>query len=132
MSGHQVLTTVHARSALAGLSRLRELGSLPSILANNLVAIAAQRLVRKRCQYCHAGGCVQCLGTGYLGRQLLLELLVISPSLAALIAADAPHQELLDCALVNGFMPLHEHGRRLVEQGVTTSEELERVLGRSL
>ena len=99
MSGHQVLTTVHARSVLAGLSRLHELGSQPSILANNLVAIASQRLLRKKCLLClgRKGTCSQCLSTGYQGRQLVLELLVVTPALAQLIAAEATHQELLEC-----------------------------------
>ncbi|ASJ76241.1 putative type II secretion system protein HxcR [Granulosicoccus antarcticus IMCC3135] len=133
MSGHQVLTTVHARSVLAGLSRLRELGSLSSILANNLVAIASQRLVRKVCQHCEAGGeqCSHCLGSGYVGRQVVLELLIITPALAALIASSATHQELLDCALLEGFIPLQEQGIRLVRQGITTVEELDRVFGQS-
>ena len=134
MSGHQVLTTVHARSVLAGLSRLRELGSLPSILANNLAAIASQRLVRKRCSHCQGGEntCPNCLSTGYQGRQLVLELLVITPALAELIAADATHQELLDCALEEGFVPLREQGLKLVAQDVTTMDELDRVFGRAL
>lgn len=134
MSGHQVLTTVHARSVLAGLSRLRELGSLPSILANNLVAIASQRLVRKRCPVCQAAGnvCAHCLSTGYLGRQLVLELLEVTPALAELIAADATHQELLECALEEGFVPLRQQGLKLVAQDVTTMDELDRVFGQAI
>ncbi len=134
MSGHQVLTTVHARSVLAGLSRLRELGSLPSILANNLVAIASQRLLRKCCLVClgRKGACSKCLSTGFQGRQLVLELLVVTPALAQLIAAEATHQEMLDCALQEGFVPLREQGLKLVAQGVTTMDELDRVFGRAL
>lgn len=134
MSGHQVLTTVHARSVLAGLSRLRELGSLPSVLANNLVGIASQRLVRKTCLVCQGRKqtCPPCLSTGYQGRQLVLELLVVTPALAQLIAAEATHQELLECALQEGFVPLREQGLKLVAQGVTTMDELDRVFGRAL
>jgi general secretion pathway protein E/type IV pilus assembly protein PilB len=153
MSGHQVLTTVHASSALAGLSRLRELGAMPAMLASNLVAIASQRLMRKRCDGCCDAvrearrktaedmrrnacaeafgqtGCSQCHGTGYRGRQVIMELLVITPAVAAQVAADASHQSLLACALRENFVPLHDQGKRLVDQGISSSEELERVLG---
>lgn len=131
MSGHQLLTTVHAGSALSGLSRLRELGALPALLGNNLLAIAAQRLVRRLCLACRGStsGCGQCRQTGYRGRQVIMELLVVTPRLATLIAADASQQVLLECALREGFVPLLEHGQRMVDQGCTSKEEMERVLG---
>ncbi|MGQ7845374.1 GspE/PulE family protein [Granulosicoccus sp. 3-233] len=132
MSGHQLLTTVHASSAMAGLARLKELGALAGQLAENLMAIASQRLVRRFCQECEGrrDRCQACQGSGYQGRQLIMELLLITPPLAALIAKDEPAQVLLECARTQGFRTLREQGEGLVRQGLTSRKEIERVLGR--
>ncbi len=132
MSGHQLLTTVHASSALAGLARLRELGALAGQLAENLMAIASQRLVRKFCPVCDgsATDCHSCQGSGYQGRQLIMELLLMNDALAALVAKGAGPQQLLDCARQHGFRTLREQGEQLVSQGITSEREIERVLGR--
>ena len=137
MSGHQVLTTVHANSALAGLTRLRELGAPPALLADNLVAVASQRLIRICCGHCDDRYdakslmlCPSCHGSGFHGRQAVIELLVVTPELARLIVSGANQEELLHCALRDGFVPLLEQGQRLIDQHLTTASELERVLGR--
>lgn len=132
MSGHQVLTTVHASSALAGLARLRELGALNGQLADNLVAIASQRLLRKRCPDClgATNGCLSCQGCGYRGRQLVMELLLVTPQISALIATDASPGVLLECARKQGFRELRQQATELVKSSVTTTVEVDRVLGR--
>ncbi len=132
MSGHQLLTSVHAASAVAGLARLKELGALPGQLAENLMAIASQRLVRSVCQSCNgrAEECPDCQGSGYRGRQLIMELLLVTPQLAPLIARDEPVDVLLECARTSGFRTLREQGEQLVRQGRTSQREIERVLGR--
>lgn len=132
MSGHQVLSTVHAQSALAGLARLRELGAGPGQLADNLIAIASQRLLRLCCRDCSGEDpeCRGCYGSGYQGRRLVMELLLITPRLSALIAADASPQALVDCAQEQGFRTLRYRALQLVKQGVTRDAELDRVLGR--
>lgn len=134
MSGHQLLTTVHAASALAGLARLRELGAMPGQLAENLMAIASQRLLRKVCSVCQKGEehCHACLGSGYHGRQLVMELLVVTPPIAALIAADVSSSVLLECAQQHGFKTLRQQAEQLVRQGITSDREVERVLGREV
>ncbi|NND89617.1 MAG: type II/IV secretion system protein [Granulosicoccus sp.] len=132
MSGHQVLTTLHARSALAGLSRLHEFGAMPGLLAENLTGIASQRLLRTRCQACinNQAHCEVCLDSGYQGRQMIIELLVMTPALVALVRAGASERDLRICAREGGFTDLREQAMRLVEQGLSTQAELERVLGR--
>lgn len=146
MSGHQVLTTVHASDSVAAIGRLLELGAVPSVLAASLVCVIAQRLVRQRCacQFspahvlkamdddggtAHAGVCHECRGSGYYGRAALLEMLFITPALQALIVKQAADALLRRQALSEGLETLHMAGLELIRAGRTTSAELERVLG---
>lgn len=141
LSGHPVLTSVHAGSAIAGLSRLRELGATPGQLAENLNGLAALRLLRKCCPDCAGQSsadadivlrrvdCPLCRGTGYRGRQLLMELLVVTPAIAALIARQAGADELQEQSVRAGFRTLRQEAQSLVERGVTNRREVDRVLG---
>lgn len=131
-TGHLLLTTVHASSVFGAITRLRELGAQGAVLGANLLAVASQRLVRKCCHGCSAGSgmCVHCQGVGFKGRQVLLELLVITPQLAELIATDASLTEIKALAVASGFISLREHASLLIDSGVTTDDEVDRVLGR--
>ena len=131
-TGHLVLTTVHARSVFGALTRLRELGAQGSVLASNLLAVASQRLVRTRCCRCSGSNnaCVHCYGIGFQGRKILLELLVVTPELVALIATDAPLAEIEMLAVSSGFVSMREQAYLLVDSGITTEDEVDRVLGR--
>lgn len=131
MTGHQVLSTVHAQDTFAALDRLKELGASGPLLAANLAALASQRLLRKHCLSCEGGAeqCAACRGTGYHGRQVIMELLPITPEMAALIRAGAARQDLEATAIQQGFTPLEQHARLLLDQGMTTASEIQRVLG---
>lgn len=135
LTGHRVLASLHAGSAVTALSRLRELGIEPERLHGNLCGIIAQRLLRRRCTRCteapspeNAATCPQCAGSGYLGRQAVLEILRIDPHLDALLAARANPAEILTAARAAGFTPLAEKGMQLVRKGITTRAEVARVI----
>jgi general secretion pathway protein E/type IV pilus assembly protein PilB len=146
MTGHQVYATLHAKNALGALGRLQDLGIRAETMAENLNAVIAQRLVRCLCtqcrgQRCDANAsidhaidqstptCQACLGQGYRGRQALLEILPIDASLADLIAQQASSSEMLTYAYAHQFQSLHMQGQRLVQAGITSTQELRRVLG---
>ncbi len=151
MTGHQVFSTLHTNSAVGAISRLLDLGILPDLLAGNIIGIVGQRLVRKLCVHCRredqpdemerrllgvdvevslyrAQGCELCDHQGYKGRLALLELLKMDPELDELITTRRPVRELLAAALDRGFRPLAEDGIRRVLEGVTTLDELSRVV----
>ena len=134
MTGHSVLTTVHAKNVFGAIDRLVELGVNRKLLASHLLCIAAQRLIRKRCSSCSGldSTCSLCRGDGFYGRKAIVELLVVCPAIAALISSAAEHQIILAEAVRLGFVSLHEHGELLVQQGVSTNKEMQRVLGGSV
>lgn len=133
-SGHQVLTTIHAGSAHATLTRLRELGAKSHVLASCLSAIIAQRLVRKTCQMCKGAGerCGVCHGTGFHGRQIVLEILQIDDTISRQIADDANVTEIVSASLASGFTTMRQQGQHWVDAGIVSGAELDRVLGRDI
>jgi general secretion pathway protein E/type IV pilus assembly protein PilB len=153
MTGHQVYSTLHTNSAVGAIPRLHDIGIVPDILAGNIIGIIAQRLVRKLCHTCRqshdpearerrllglkptektmlfrAVGCEQCDYQGYLGRMGILEMLRIDGGIDELIARRATTNEILTAARTRGFRPLAEDGLRLVRAGVTSLDELMRVV----
>ncbi|MDB4224927.1 GspE/PulE family protein, partial [Granulosicoccus sp.] len=133
MTGHSVLTTVHAKNVFGAIDRIVELGVNRKMLATHLLCIAAQRLIRKRCTRCSGldSTCSLCRGDGFYGRRAIVELLVVCPTISALISSAAEHPILLAEAVRLGFVSLHEQGESLVQQGVSTNKEMQRVLGAS-
>ena len=146
LTGHQVFATLHAASAIAALTRLRELGVEQHMLHGNLIGVVAQRLIRRLCPHCRssrpassaemawlklphlaiAGQCVNCKQQGYSGRLALLEILRIDPALDNLLAEGASPPRLLEQARASGFRPLSEGGLDLLRAGETTLEEIAR------
>lgn len=154
MTGHLVLTTVHARDGLGTIFRLLDLGVEPFLIASALNLVLAQRLVRKLCPYCkvpakprlehlqgmgrHAegvsqiyfpGGCPRCLGTGYNGRQGIFELVTATEELKDVILKRPTLQELKRAVSNTVFCSLRDSGYQLVAQGITSVDEIDRVLG---
>ena len=154
MTGHQVYSTLHSNSAIGAIPRLLDTGVLPDIMAGNIIGIIGQRLVRKLCVHCKqeyeiskyerqilklgvgsevppvflARGCKQCDHTGYKGRLGLLELLRFDTELDDLVAKRASVRELLKVARSKGYTTLADDGIRRVLEGVTSMDEIARVL----
>ena len=158
LTGHLVLTTLHANDALAALVRLRDMRVEPFLLASTVVGVVSQRLVRRLCAHCAepttyprglvmplglfdpddapeqfefdtAKGCIHCNHQGFRGRVGVFEVLRIDDHLRPLIASDAPLSELRREALRHGLLlPLKDYCRYLLTRGITTPEEIGRVL----
>ncbi|MGD9791113.1 MAG: GspE/PulE family protein [Phycisphaerales bacterium] len=128
LTGHLVLSTLHTNDAPSAVTRLLDLDIEPFLVASSLSAVLAQRLVRRTHAECGGRGCALCLGTGYRGRIGLFELLVMDEHLRSMVTARATALDLRARAESTGMRSLSDAGRELVEQGVTTREELERVV----
>lgn len=153
MTGHQVFTTLHTNSALGAIPRLLDIGVLPDILAGNIIGIVAQRLVRKLCKHCkepyspddierhilkiddddpiqlyRSTGCPRCDDMGYKGRMSIMEVLRMNHDMDELIAQRATQKELRKLANEQGFVPLVDDGIRRIKQGLTSLEEVSRVI----
>ncbi len=154
MTGHQVFTTLHTNSAIGAIPRLLEIGVLPDIMAGNIIGVIGQRLVRKLCVHCkqvyspsklerqilrlgigseappvyRASGCQKCEHSGYKGRLSLMELLRFDSELDELVARKATMRDVLKDARAKGFSTLSEDGIRRVLEGVTSMDEISRVL----
>ena len=139
LTGHLIFSTLHTGSACACVSRLLEMEIEPHLLASSLRAIVNQRLVRRLCPVC--GGrressrpappndCPACMGTGYQGRVVLAELLVLDQRLRSAILRRADTAGLQQAADAGGRPMLRDEARRAVEAGLTDREEVRRVLG---
>lgn len=155
LTGHLVYSTLHTNSAIATLARLFDLGLKPYVIASALEGIVAQRLVRKICEHCrepvqptpeqrqrlsglftagqlptfHGKGCNHCYNTGYRGRVGLYEVLIPDEELLHLITSDSSIRDINQMAKSKGMRTLLDDAREKVAQGVTTMEEVLRVLG---
>ncbi|MEO5657555.1 MAG: type II secretion system ATPase GspE, partial [Nitrospiria bacterium] len=153
LTGHLVFSTLHTNDAAGAVTRLLDMGIEPFLAASSVVAIVAQRLVRVLCPHCRqvypptanelarlglgadggpvtcyrAGGCGECLTTGYRGRTGIYEILVMDDELRALILAKADANTIKTQAIKGGMATLREDGARKVLDGVTTTEEVLRV-----
>ncbi len=153
MTGHQVYSTLHTNSAIGAIPRLLDLGILPDILAGNVIGIVAQRLVRKLCTVCcesydpdpiekkllgideHATqilyrpvGCDECDGVGYRGRLALMEVFRVDSDIDELIISHSSMRALRRMAHDKGFVPLVDDGIRRIIEGITSIEEVSRVI----
>ncbi len=155
MTGHLVLTTVHAQTAAAAFARLQDMGIAPYMLANSINCVVSQRLVRKLCTSCrsaaeateaeraelgldpdtptqlyHPVGCRACGNTGYHGRTAIYEVLPVTSEIRKLMGHTT--EEIHDEAVKDGMITLEQDGRRIVLEGATSLEEVRRVTGNSL
>jgi len=151
LTGHLVLSTVHTNSAVAAITRLRDMGVEPFLLASTVKGILAQRLVRKLCSACKTlaensdelkarfdvdeneaatffspVGCSACSGKGYRGRIGIYELALVDSDLRRLIQEGASEQDM-EVTAFGGRNTLASNGRELVLAGITTIEEVLRV-----
>ncbi len=153
-TGHLVLATLHTNDAMSAVSRLSDLGLDRTTISSVLRGAVAQRLVRRVCPDCvapivgalnekeerlaaqfgeqptyRAVGCAKCNHTGYRGRIPLVEVAIVSPSMAEHISGGATAMQLQRTAITQGMRPLREVALDHVRKGETTLEEIERVLG---
>ena len=154
LTGHLVLTSLHANDSVSALLRMRDLGVPPYLIASSVAGIVSQRMVRVVCQGCavsanrpvgeqeayfdamgerratftYGAGCNVCAHTGYRGRTGVFEVLSLTERLRQLFLSDAPRQQLLDQALHDGMTMLRRDGMLKVRDGVTTPYEVTRVL----
>ena len=154
LKGHMVLTSLHTNNTVASITRLIDIGIKPYLIASAIEGIIAQRLVRKVCQHCKtttppdakllevlilpavafgevsAGkGCSHCNNTGYLGRIAILEIFVMNEEFSELISTNYRESEIRNLARAGGMKTLIEDGIEKVHRGITTLEELVRVIG---
>lgn len=122
LTGHLVITTLHAGSCKGVFERLLVLCRDASAVASSIELVLNQRLVRRICAECGGKGCATCLKTGYHGRVPVIESVRVTDAMRRRIAAHDPD-------LPVATPSLEEHGRALAAEGITDARELRRVLG---
>jgi len=158
LTGHLVFSTLHTNDAPGAIVRLLDMGVQPFFTASAVIGVAAQRLVRTICPECKESyrpsraelqwldlpdnradlkpvpilsrgkGCNFCFNTGYRGRTGIFEVLKIDEDIRGLILTQAPASEIRKVALTKGMKSLREMGREKVLQGISTVEEVQRVI----
>jgi type IV pilus assembly protein PilB len=155
LTGHLVLSSLHATESVAALYRLLDMGIEAFLIASSVTAVVAQRLIRRNCPNClepyspsteelafirsvggagvdpvenfqHGAGCHFCAHTGYLERTGVYEVLAVTDEVRELIVQRAPHDEMRKLALSQGMRTLQEQAMRLVRDGSTTAAEVMR------
>ncbi|MBU0614012.1 Flp pilus assembly complex ATPase component TadA [Patescibacteria group bacterium] len=158
LTGHLLLSTFHANDAATSIPRLLDMGTEPFLLSSTLEAVVAQRLVRKICEHCRYSenlkvdevakqypaikkvikektvtlykgkGCDVCGHSGYFGRTGIFEIIVASAEINSLIMKNPTSQAIWELARQEGSVSMYEDGIQKVLHGVTTIDELERVV----
>jgi general secretion pathway protein E len=152
LTGHLVLSTLHTNDAISAVTRILDMGIEEYLVSGALVAIQAQRLVRKICPHCKketvlperlmkdirqylpenptfykGEGCKECGMSGYKGREMISEVLTISETFSRMIARNASKEEMTKQAIEEGFISMFEDGVHKSLEGKTTVEEIYRV-----
>lgn len=154
LTGHLVFSTLHTNSAAGAMTRLIDMDVEPFLIASSLIAVAAQRLIRKICPHCKkpmeitedvyqrlnlkpdewkgikaykGQGCDKCNGTGYLGRMAVVEVLVMNPELQALVIQKKSSDVIHEVAVKHGMETLFQNALGYFRTGQTTLEEVLRV-----
>jgi type IV pilus assembly protein PilB len=150
LTGHFVLSSLHATDAVAALQRFLDMGIESFLIASSVIGVVGQRLVRRNCAHCVAPyeptaeeiafyeesgghpkdqfvrgeGCNFCAKTGYQDRVGVFELLRITDSIKELVLQNAPHEKILAVAVSEGMRTMQQEAIRLVERDVTTIGEI--------
>jgi len=127
LTGHLVFSTLHTNDAPSAVTRLIDMGIEPFLISSSVIGVLSQRLVRAICRDCKGKGCKVCLQTGFKGRIGIFELMVPDQKIRELINAKASSDQIRSAAIEAGMQQLYEDGRKKVEDGVTTIEEVLRV-----
>ncbi|MEK6707119.1 MAG: ATPase, T2SS/T4P/T4SS family, partial [Bdellovibrionota bacterium] len=152
LTGHLVLSTLHTNDASGAATRLIDMGVEPFLVASSLLGIVAQRLIRKVCEKCrapskltefqmqelgvthlpektavyNAKGCPTCSQSGYSGRTVVHELMIVDDQIRSLIVRNSDSGTIKKAAIEGGMITLREDGVSKVLQGITTVDELMR------
>lgn len=155
LTGHLVLSTLHTNGTIASITRLKDMGVKPYVICEALLCIISQRLVRRVCSRCTAedpvpdevllslglerrnlsfiprkgAGCEHCNGSGYSGRIGLFEVFLMNEKLKKMIRQDASESELTRAARQEGMTTIFDDAVEKMASGLTTCEEILRVLG---
>lgn len=153
-TGHLVLSTIHTNDSISTITRLQSLGVSSNLIASSLLGALSQRLVRRICDNCETvydpdpkllevfgdhlnrkefhkgGGCPKCNRTGFRDRIGIFELFYIDDDLQDMIQMESSLNEILNVSLLKDMLPLTVDGLLKVDQGITTVEELLRVIPR--
>ncbi len=147
LTGHLLLSTLHTNNAISTIDRLIDMSAKPYLIASALRLIIAQRLVRKLCPKCkqkstkvyeikgdffEAKGCEYCHHSGYQGRELISECLYIDEEIAQVIREGGYKNKILELAKAKGFQSMFEQGLQKAKEGITSIDELLRVLNEAL
>jgi len=150
LTGHLLLTTLHADTSTIALRRLLDMGLEPYLLNNSIIGINAQKLVRLICVNCKeeyepddwereavkhiegmkffsGRGCEHCSNYGYRGRIAINELLELDSELRDLVMKDAPEEQIREQALKAGMISMRQDGLMKAKEGLTTVKEVIRV-----
>lgn len=150
ITGHLVLSTLHTRDSSSAILRLADMNVPSYLIADSLISVVAQRLVRKICPYCKEAydpsddekkmlsldahsklykgrGCKYCNGSGYKGRKALFEIMDVEESHRELIRKKQSSIMIKNWSVQNGMITLNKKCETLVKEGVTTFEEMVRI-----
>jgi len=154
LTGHLVLATLHTNDSISSITRMEQMGAEPYMIADGLQGAVAQRLIRKICPYCKSvyyplkeeldrikpylkgeeitfykgKGCSHCDFTGYMGREMISEIFIVNEYISHLIAEGKDKLEILKVAKEYGFVSMIEDGINKIKEGITTIEEILRVV----
>lgn len=128
LTGHLVLSTVHATDAVSAIHRLIGLGMQPSALASCLTGVISQRLVRKLCKACEGKGCPLCRETGYLGRHLVAEVIRPRRELIDALTPQSPYSQIRAATEFVSEQDLDARILSLVQSGETDIGEAEKIV----
>lgn len=139
LTGHLLMSTMHSGTPAGAFLRLLEMGIEPYQVTSSISAVLNQRLVRKLCSKCRQKnkesdifeptGCDDCFNTGYKGRALIAEMVQLDGQLREAILAKADSDQLEAILAEKGHTNMLEDGRRLLEQGITSQDEINKVCG---
>ncbi len=151
LTGHLVLSTIHANDSAGAFPRLIDIGAEPFLIATSILGVIAQRLVRVLCPHCkikydptdfqlntlgltreqarsgnihRAVGCNQCNQKGYIGRTTIAELMVVNDDIRSLVMQRKDGNTIRKAAVAGGMKTFRDHGIQKVLSGITTIEEL--------
>jgi general secretion pathway protein E len=150
LTGHLVLSSIHANDAVGIILRLLDLGIEPFLLVSSLIGVAAQRMVRRVCTYCAAddrpnveeraayeadmeepletvkrgAGCNLCANTGFMGRTAVFEAMTMNDEVRRLVLAGAPANAIRKQAIADGMVPMRREGMHKVKLGIVTPAEV--------